>query len=191
MSPNSPANEAAVPLCVDLDGTIVDGDTTVFALQNLLRTRPFGILPVFWALRRGRAFFKDTLFARVRLRAEALPFRAEIVAFLRAEHAAGRTVILSTAANHSVASLIADYLGVFQSVIASDAERNLKGAAKADALVRAFGMKGFDYMGNDAVDIPVWTVARRAYVVSRHAKLVETVRRVADVAGVFNGGGKK
>ena len=35
-------------------------------------------------------------------------------------------------------------------------------AAKSIPLVAAFGAQGFDYIGNDAVDMPVWQAARSA-----------------------------
>jgi len=52
-------------------------------------------------------------------------------------------------------------------VIASDRSANLKRAAKARALVAHYGEAGFDYVGEDHHDLPVWKHAREAYVVAR------------------------
>ncbi len=42
---------------------------------------------------------------------------------------------------------------------------NLKGAAKAAALVERFGEGGFDYVGDTRADLPVWAKAQDAWVV--------------------------
>ena len=41
----------------------------------------------------------------------------------------------------------------------SDGRRNLAASAKAEQLVEAFGRGGFDYIGNDTADLPVWREA--------------------------------
>jgi hypothetical protein len=79
-----------------------------------------------------------------------------------------RKVYLVTAADRRFAEAIADSLGGFDGVFASSDGINLTGKVRADRLVAAFGVNGFDYIGNDAADIPAWRVARRA-LVSRNA----------------------
>src|SRR6185312_6505269 len=74
-------------------------------------------------------------------------------------------LILATASDRSLAQRVADHLGIFDDVIASDGARNLKREAKARALTERFGEAGFDYMGEDRHDVPVWRHAREAYVV--------------------------
>ena len=73
---------------------------------------------------------------------------------------AGRKLVLATAADQRVAQAVADFLDLFDEVIASDGERNLKGEAKAAALVARFGMRGFSYVGNDSCDLAVWRAAQ-------------------------------
>jgi 4-hydroxybenzoate polyprenyltransferase len=50
---------------------------------------------------------------------------------------------------------------------------NLSGEAKAERLVAAFGEKGFDYVGNDSADVPVWARCRTAYAVHPTARVRE------------------
>jgi 4-hydroxybenzoate polyprenyltransferase len=54
-------------------------------------------------------------------------------------------------------------------VVASNGRDNLKGEAKARELAARFGEKGFDYVGNDRHDLPVWNRAREAIRVGRRA----------------------
>src|SRR5262245_22728409 len=92
-----------VPLCVDLDGTLVATDTLFELLLVLLRREPWRlfVLPL-WAVQ-GRARFKQELSQRAELTASQLPYRAELLEYLRLEKAAGRMLILTTAASEQLA----------------------------------------------------------------------------------------
>jgi 4-hydroxybenzoate polyprenyltransferase len=74
--------------------------------------------------------------------------------------------VLATAADERIANAIAERIGLFDRVFASDGETNLKSHNKTEKLVAEFGEKGFDYIGDSRADIPVWRAAREAYTVS-------------------------
>ena len=57
------------------------------------------------------------------------------------------------------------YLGLFDGWFASNDRETLSPASKARRLVHAFGNGGFDYLGNDRADLPVWAVARQRVAV--------------------------
>ena len=94
--------------------------------------------------------------------AASLPF----VDWLRAQKAAGRPLWLCTAADARLAQAVADHLGIFDGVLASNGRTNLSGRHKAAELVARFGERGFDYCGNHPVDVPIWAQARSAIVVN-------------------------
>jgi 4-hydroxybenzoate polyprenyltransferase/phosphoserine phosphatase len=159
----SPAD--AIPLCVDLDGTVIKTDLLWESMLRLVARNPFYlfVLP-FWFLR-GRAHLKSEIARRIELNPASLPCHTEFVEFLREQHAHGRRVVLATASNHSLAECVAAHLGVFSEVIASDHHTNLRSRAKAARLVERFGHRGFDYAGNSNADRAVWREARHAIVV--------------------------
>lgn len=165
-------DDLSVPLCVDMDGTLVQTDTLWEAVFALLRRRPLlcFMLP-FWVLL-GRAGFKARLAAEVALDPETLPYRANLLNFLQEEHARGRQIILVTAAHHSIARAVGRHVGLFADVIGSDQVTNLKGENKAGYLSRLFGPGGFDYAGDSRADIPVWQASRRAIVVAPSSSLM-------------------
>ena len=73
-----------------------------------------------------------------------------------AERAKGRRIVLATAANETVAGNGSPRtsLGLFDEVIASTATHNLKGQAKAEALVRRDSApRGFVYAGDASADL--------------------------------------
>ena len=160
-----------VPLCVDLDGTLVKSDMLMESLVAVLRRSPWLEFALPWWLARGRAVLKRELADRAEIDVSVLPYDENVLAMLRRERAAGRTLVLATASDEGIAKRIAAHLGLFDAVIASDGRTNLKREAKARALVARYGEAGFDYVGEDRHDLPVWQHARAAYVVGSNAAI--------------------
>jgi 4-hydroxybenzoate polyprenyltransferase/phosphoserine phosphatase len=181
------AQSRSIPLCVDLDGTLIRTDVLWESLVRLLKQNPlYAFVLPFW-LFRGRAFLKEQIAARVHLDVAVLPYCQPLVDFLRAEHNQGRRLVLATAADEQLARRVARHLGFFSEVVASDGETNLRGVNKVAELNRRFGRGGFDYAGNSSVDLPVWREAREAIVVNAPGRLADEARKVAQVSQVFNG----
>jgi 4-hydroxybenzoate polyprenyltransferase len=168
----SSAVEAATPpLAVDLDGTLVASDLLLESCLLLVKRSPWRLfLLPFWLLR-GRAHLKRRLAECVIPNAATLPYRPELVAFLRAEKRRGRTLVLATGADRAVAQAVAQELGLFDEIIASDGIDNLHGAAKRDRLIARFGRGGFDYAGNSASDGAICAAARKSILVAPAAGL--------------------
>jgi len=162
----SPAPVATgVPLAVDLDGTLVKTDMLMESLAAVLKRSPWLVLALPFWLARGRPVLKRELARRAGIDVTVLPYDENVVGELARARAAGRELVLATASDEGIAKRIADHLGIFDTVIASGGRTNLKRGAKAAALVARYGEAGFDYMGEDRHDIPVWEHAREAYVV--------------------------
>ncbi len=162
-----PVVTPAVPLVVDLDGTLVITDTLFENAALLLRQRPWLILSMVVWLFRGKAALKSEIASRAHVKAEHLPFRPELVAWLQSESDGGRRIVLATGAHQSTADAVAVHLGIFSEVLATSDHLNLTGAAKRDALVKRFGPGGFDYVGNGRDDVPVWMACRISHVAGR------------------------
>ena len=174
-----------IPLCVDLDQTLIRSDMLWESLVRLAGHRPWLLLLVpFWLLR-GRAFLKRQLARRIRFNPAALPYNEPLLEFVRVCRQEGCPTVLVTACDILLAQPIADHVGVFDEVLASDGRRNLRGAAKADVLVQRYGARGFDYAGNSPVDLHVWTHSRRAIVVNAGQSLARRAATVAAAGPVF------
>ncbi len=155
-----------IPLCVDLDGTLIRSDVLMESLLLLIKQRPWMIFVIPFWLVRGRAALKHEIARRVDLDAQTLPYQTGLVGFLKDEHTKGRTLILATAAHRKLAEGIAAHLGIFTAVLATADNVNLSGRVKRDTLVERYGEKGFDYAGNSRADLPIWAMARQAIVVN-------------------------
>ena len=177
-------SDAAVPLCVDLDGTLTPIDTLHESILSLRVRAPATWLRLPLWLSRGKAAFKREVAAHASMDFTRLPFRPELLEWLEAERATGRPLVLVTAADQSIADGVAEHLGLFGEVIASDGFNNLAGEGKRRALLNRFGEKGFDYVGDDSKDQAVWKSARLGIVVGS-AALADRARRVCQVGKVF------
>ena len=167
-----------VPLVVDLDGTLIHGDSSGRACAWVIGLAPWRAMVVLrWWLRAGRAKAKAGIFHLRPPEPRHFRWRDEVVAFVRGERAAGRRVILATGSDRRCARFVAAHLGLTEPVLASAARINLIGAAKREALLARFGRGGFDYLGDSAADRAVWAVCRHALVVGRRDPGVPCVRR--------------
>ena len=90
-----------------------------------------------------------------------------------------------TASDEKLALGLAEHLGAFDQVLASDGKCNLAGRNKASALRERFGLRGYDYIGNSAADIPVWADARKAVLVTRSRRLIEKAGRVVSIEKII------
>ncbi len=177
-----------IPLCIDLDGTLVHVDTLHESAIGMLKAAPLSVVQLPWVLlSKGKAALKNWIAEQVELDASVLPYNQEFVRWLREQHALGRRLILCTASDRSIAEAIAKHFDFFDEVMASDGRVNLEGRHKAKALVDKFGEKGFDYAGNSIPDLEVWKHARKATVVNASPRLLSDVAVMADVEAVFAG----
>ncbi|MEY2169649.1 UbiA family prenyltransferase [Rhodanobacter sp. 1-6] len=173
-----------VPLCVDLDGTLIRSDLLVESALALLARKPLLLFAMPIWLLRGKARLKREIARRVELDATTLPYNDDVIAWVRAEQQ-NRPVVLCTASDAALAGRVAAHVGGFESTMSSDGARNLSGANKARALVEKYGERGFDYAGNAAVDLHVWKYARSAIVVEASPRLSLAASRVTRVERTF------
>ena len=105
-----------------------------------------------------------------------MPTNQKVLELIKQARCEGRRVYLATAANRRFAEAVSTDIELFDGIFASEEGANLKGTVKADRLVEAFGIHGFDYIGDDAADIPVWRVSRNAFVCGASSRLVKKLR---------------
>jgi 4-hydroxybenzoate polyprenyltransferase len=174
------SNGAELPLCVDLDGTLIQTDTLVESLVELMRQWRVVISLPYWLLG-GKARLKRELAERARLDYAHLPYRSELVTYLREQKSRGRYIVLATAANQSIADGVAAHLGIFDEILASNETINLRGETKARALCSRFGERQFSYAGNAHSDLPVWRAAGAAVLVATSRSISHLAQQSTNV----------
>ncbi len=180
------ADNKDLPLCVDLDGTLINTDLLMESLFALLRQSPLSIFLVpFWLLR-GKAYLKEQIVRRVQIDVTILPYHAEFLAYLFEWRANGRQLVLATASHLRFAEQVAAHLGIFESVLATEGGKNLSRSRKGDCLARLYGEGGFDYAGNSRADLAVWIRARSAILVNPVPGIQRKVRRQTPIIAIFD-----
>jgi 4-hydroxybenzoate polyprenyltransferase/phosphoserine phosphatase len=160
-----------IPLCVDLDGTLVKSDTLVDSLLVLARTHPALLFALPSVLLRGKAAFKAYITSHVTLDVVHLPYNRKLLQFLHEERARGRAIYLVTGADVRLAERVAAHLGIFAGVLGSDGVVNLTGNNKLTRLRSELGDVAYDYIGNDVPDLPLLVHATEPMVANPSLRL--------------------
>ncbi|MCF2869792.1 UbiA family prenyltransferase [Octadecabacter sp. G9-8] len=169
------------PLVLDADGTLLRTDMLLEGIWQGLGQDPAATFKAF-SLIGDRAAFKAEIARIAPLRVDLLPVNAQIAAMALDARESGREVAIASASDISLVKPLADHYGI-ERVFASQDGVNLKGQAKADALVAAYGEAGFDYAGNDKSDRKIWDHADQAIVVGSAGGGAKGLDRVIKVEG--------
>jgi len=185
-SVDTTGDKQPVPLCVDLDRTLIRTDILWESIVQLWRSPVTALRALLALLLHGKAAFKTVVAEAITINPASLPYREDVLEFVKAQHRAGRDVILATATHRIPAQSVADHLGVFFRVFATESGINLSGVHKQAALESAYGKGGFDYVGDSDKDLPIFSAAREALLVSPSRSLLERASAVGNVARVFS-----
>lgn len=160
---------STLPLAVDLDGTLISTDALVEAVFAMIKSNPLTLVQLpFWLLS-GKAHAKRMIVSKGKIDAKLLPYRQDVLDWLKKEHAMGRELILITASDVLIANQVAAHLSLFSKVLGSDGKTNLSAHKKSEVLTALYGEKKFSYAGNITADLTVWKKAHDAVVVGGDA----------------------
>jgi 4-hydroxybenzoate polyprenyltransferase/phosphoserine phosphatase len=144
---------------VDLDGSLLHTDLLIESFFQLVKERP-GLVPSFLThLMKSKSEMKSWVADKTTLEIKTLPFREDLLVFLREEKRKGTKIILATASHEKWAEKVALHLDLFDHVIATSKSCNMKGAAKSEAIVSYCSQEGISdwtYVGDSRSDFPIW-----------------------------------
>lgn len=167
------------PLAVDLDGTLVNTDLFFESAIWYIRRNPLRFFQMcWWFFTKGRAELKFQIENRVVLPIADLPFNQNVIQWLRDEKKKGRELILVTGASQKYAEQVAEHLNLFSDVFGVCKDRpRLTGRNKRRFLVKNYGEKNFDYIGNSIIDLAVWKKARKCIVANAFPFVVQMAQK--------------
>jgi 4-hydroxybenzoate polyprenyltransferase len=177
-------------LVVDLDGTLLKTDMLVESLNQFVASHPLQCFHLVTWLCSGRAYLKARLAESIDIDVSSLPYNDQVIEWLKTQKSLGRKIVLATATHQIIANRIALHLGLFEEVFATNDKINLKSEVKRDLLVEKYGVGGFEYLGNDWADLPVWAFSHGAYLVSPKASLIRQVKKTLPVYHIFDDGNR-
>ncbi|TAK92011.1 MAG: UbiA family prenyltransferase [Burkholderiaceae bacterium] len=175
--PTSDLAAATTPLYVDLDGTLTHTDLLFESALVLIKSNLLYIFPCLIWLLQGRAHLKAEIAKRIHLDVSLLPYNETCMNYLRQQRSAGRRLILISASNLGLVQQVADHLGLFDTVMGSDASINLKASTKLRTIERDSAGQPFAYAGNSSADLEIWKQACEVIVVNGSTSLTQQVNR--------------
>jgi 4-hydroxybenzoate polyprenyltransferase len=164
-----------VPVCVDLDRTLVKTDLHWEAALIAIKRSPWVLLLLPLWLLRGKACLMKNLAARADIDAGTLPYSEELLAYLRQQKNYGRSLVLISGCPPRFSRAVAEHVGIFNEVI-SHSERPDRRGRNLELTAR-YGIGGFDYAGARDSDQEIWRLARRAIVVHARRGLAGKIGR--------------
>ncbi|MEE9388572.1 MAG: UbiA family prenyltransferase [Paracoccaceae bacterium] len=156
------------PLVLDVDGTFLKTDMLFECFWAALGKHPLATLATSFKHITNPAVLKRELVDLADMRIDLLPVNAELLQYVETQKAVGRDIILASASDETLVKNLAETHGLSADILASDGKTNMKGAKKAAGLVARYGHQGFDYAGNETVDIPIWEVSEDVLIVGQH-----------------------
>lgn len=166
-----------IPLCVDLDETFLKCDVLYECCFYAFKEKPFSFLKALPLAFQDRLAFKKRIVSLANVEKRLFPVNSDVLKLCQNKWAAGQNVYLATASPRVIAEKIVKEYLIFSGFFCSD-DVNLKGHEKAKTLISKFGEKGFDYIGNATVDLPIWEKARNALVVTPSKGLLKKVKKI-------------
>lgn len=177
----------SIPLCVDLDGTLVYNDTVQESIMQLLKYRFLYVFVLpFWLLK-GHAYVKRKIVSLIQFDPSHLPYNQAMIEYIKEEKKKGRKIVLATASDQVIAESVANYLGLFDEVIGSDGHLSYAGKHKLAKLNKEYKKSGFVYAGNSTVDLSVWPNSKEVVVVTSSPSLLKKVKRFGKPIIAFPG----
>ena len=131
----------------------------------------------FW-LWKGKGYLKDQLVKRFEINIPELPYNESVISYIMKRKKEGSKIVLATASHKNYAFAVAKHLQIFDDVMASNKDFNLSSHNKANSLVKRFGEKNFDYMGDHIRDLPVWEVSRLSIIVNATNRIITSTKHL-------------
>ena len=170
-----PQREKKLPIFVDLDGTLIRGDMFLEAALLYVRQRFWNIFKLIYWLSRGRAVAKMMVARNVAIAPETLSYNQQVIDIIQERKRQGHPIHMATAAHGRTARSIAQYLGFFDSVLASTGKTNLKSDAKLQKIMdRSDGE--FGYFGDSVADKKILTHAKFGGLVGGSSTLLRAIK---------------
>ncbi len=170
-----------IALFVDLDGTLITGDTLHQSVILLIKRYPLKIFSLFCWITKGRAFLKYKVAQLIIPEPSLLQYKKDVIGYINKEKNNGRDVYLLSAANKKIAESVAGYLGIFKKVYGSTAKINLLGKEKLKRIRNIVGNNQFEYMGDSKNDIPIWSATSSGAAIDPNRGLKKRIRKFDNI----------
>ena len=174
------------PIVVDLDDTLAKTDFFFESFLIFIKQNPFNFFrAIVWLLRKDRVYLKTKIALAVDIDFTTIPYNKPLIEWLETKKQLGHKIILATATHRKYAQGVATHLGLFDQVLATDDDLNLKGVNKEKKLIELYGAKAFTYVGDSRADLSVWRSAKSAVFVGNSLQIKDELMKVTQLEHEF------
>lgn len=181
-----PQSVSHAPLFVEIEACLVRTRSAMWLVKEGFK-QPLALFRCILELPKGRGPFKRKLADKIRYDVAQLPYNDSFLEWLWGERESDRQIWLISSADSHFAKRVADYLGLFDGVIASTPQKTIRGDQKL-ARIRAHvsGNGVFDYCGSAMADLNLFAGARNAVLVGASDEVQRHTTSQGNVSLVFD-----
>ncbi|WP_413570358.1 UbiA family prenyltransferase [Bdellovibrio sp. HCB117] len=163
----------------DLDDCLLKTDLLYEQWLVLLKSKPLVFLASPFWLFYGKAHFKAKLAQHVPQTPHLVPLRNDVVTYLKEQRDLNKCdLILASASPYVWVNEISQRLDLFSHVIGSDANTNLKGLQKLNAIKSSIGSTPFSYVGDAFADLAIWRESTEVVAVNPSKALQHQIAKL-------------
>ena len=155
-------------LIVDLDGTLISGDSLQETIIEFLKKNIFNALKIPFMLFKGKANFKTKLANEILIEPQNFDFSKEVISLIEEKKNQGYKIILCSGSHQKQLSLVAEKLNYFDYVFGTSEDINLKGIRKIKFIKKYVDLDTFSYVGNSTDDIEIWNESEEAFFINKN-----------------------
>tara|TARA_Y100001958_G_scaffold103282_1_gene71915 strand:+ start:1396 stop:1938 length:543 start_codon:yes stop_codon:yes gene_type:complete len=165
-------------LAVDLDNTLIKTDMINVGIKFMLKYKIYLFPKLLWILlTKGKPHAKKFLYDKTAFSIKDLAFNNSVVNFIKLNKDKYQQTILISGSYYKYVNAVATYTNLFDSSVGTTEDINMVSLNKVEYLNNKYGKIIFDYIGDSIKDIPIWEVARTAYVV-KNKNILNHIRHI-------------
>lgn len=170
---------------VDLDGTLIKTDLLFESALKFIKQNMFNVFYLIYWLFQGKTTLKHKLAHKIDIDVKTLPYQTPLLDYLKTKKEQGLSLVLATASHMRYAKEVAAHLNIFDHVIATDLDNNMKGHRKLVAMSEYTKGKDFSYAGDSKADEPIWKAAASNIFVNAPASAVKNSQNAGKVEKII------
>ena len=157
-------------MVVDLDESLLKIDLFMEVLAKSLINNPWVFFKTILLVIYNKAKAKNFIAKNTKMEWDILPYNNSVIDIITDYRAKGYQILLATGSPKIFAQPIAEYLGLFIDVIATDENKNNVGDEKLKAIRKSIG-GDFIYLADGKKDLPIWLHCKKAILVGKNAAI--------------------
>ncbi|MBF0298776.1 MAG: UbiA family prenyltransferase [Oligoflexia bacterium] len=154
---------------VDLDDTLIKTDLLIEGILSSIKTNPLNIFKIArLAVEKDSRHLKIYLANNLQIKSSLLPYRQPVLDLIQDQKNKNPNVpiVLASASHTKWVNDVANYLQIFDEVLATTEKINLKGKNKLKVIHEKFPNCNFTYVGDSHADLPLWEASKKAIAVN-------------------------